>query len=383
MKVLQLIHNLRAEGAQRVLVNLVTATDPDVIQQQVCAWKMGGPLAQQLSSTRLPLMLGDQPPLRGQSFWRRLWVLRQLIRQQQIALIHAHLSDAVMLAAFLKYLTGVPFVITHHCPDFMPPNLRGLKARVYAWLVRWAMHHAHTHIAISASVQQSLIPALDLPQANWQVITNGVPLPPLSPINNPDIALPTAFPMRFKGKTLLIAVGRLDAVKDVAQLIDVMPLVLAVLPDARLAIVGDGPLRSQLQAQIARLHLQQQVELIGLSTQVPAWLLQADVFVSCSLYEGVPMALLEAMAYGLPVVVSDVIGNRDVVTHLRTGWLYNKVDANALASALITALQDSVRAQQMGQSAAVWVREHYSQAAMALAYQHLYQHLSQQLPLSR
>jgi glycosyltransferase involved in cell wall biosynthesis len=374
MKVLQLIHNLRAEGAQRVLVNLVSATDPQVIDQQVCAWKMGGPLAKQLQTMQVPLTLGDQLPLQGKSFFWRLMQLRHLICDQKIDLMHAHLSDAIMVAAFLKCLTGVPFVITHHCPDFMPPNLRGFKARLYAWVVRWAMRQAAMHIAISAAVQQSIITAVALHQANWQVVANGVPLPPLNQ-TKPILDFPLAMPARFRHRPILIAVGRLDIVKDVAQLIMAMPNVLAVMPDVRLAILGDGPLRGQLQAQIERLQLQSQIELVGLSTEVGAWLQQSTVFVSCSIYEGVPMALLEAMACGLPVVVSDVAGNRDVVAHLRTGWLYEKNEDNALISALITALQDHARAHQLGRAAAVWVREHYSQEAMASAYQRLYQQL--------
>jgi glycosyltransferase involved in cell wall biosynthesis len=256
----------------------------------------------------------------------------------------------------------------------MPPNLRGFKARLYAWVVRWAMRQAAMHIAISAAVQQSIITAVALHQANWQVVANGVPLPPLNQ-TKPILDFPLAMPARFRHRPILIAVGRLDIVKDVAQLIMAMPNVLAVMPDVRLAILGDGPLRGQLQAQIERLQLQSQIELVGLSTEVGAWLQQSTVFVSCSIYEGVPMALLEAMACGLPVVVSDVAGNRDVVAHLRTGWLYEKNEDNALISALITALQDHARAHQLGRAAAVWVREHYSQEAMASAYQRLYQQL--------
>lgn len=373
MKVLQLIHNLRAEGAQRVLVNLVTATDPRVIHQQVCAWKMSGPLVKPLQSLKvqIPLILGDQLPLKGRSFLGRLLVLRRLIRQQKVALVHAHLSDATLLAALLKCLTGVPFVITHHCPDFMPPNLRGFKAWIYAFGVRWAMRQAVMHIAISAAVQVSIMQALALHQAKWQVIANGVPLP--SQVHQPESALPAAMSARLMDRPLLIAVGRLDDVKDVAQLIAVMPDLLARWPGVRLAILGDGPLRAQLQAQIEQLQLQALVELVGLSTEVDAWLHRASIFISCSFYEGVPMALLEAMAVGLPVVVSDVAGHRDVVSHLRTGWLYEKTEGEALVSALTTLLQNPEQAQSLGQAAALAVRAHYSQESMALAYQHLYQ----------
>ncbi len=379
MKVLQLIHNLRAEGAQRVVVNLVAATSSIDIEQQVCAWRAGGPLALQIraqskqsQSKNVPLIVGDQAPLHGKSWVGRLFYLRQLIRHKQIDLVHAHLSDAVMMAAFLKYLTGVPFIITHHCPEYMPPDLRGLKARVYAGVVRWAVRQATTHIAISPVVQQAVVRSLRLQRANWKVIANGVPLPDITKA----LALPFAFPFRFKKKPLLITVGRLDSVKDFAQLIAAMPSVLAVMPEVRLAIVGDGPLRTQLQNQVDGLQLQDQIELVGMSTEIDAWLQHASVFVSCSFYEGVPMALLEAMVYGLPVVVSDVTGNRDVVEHLRTGWLYDKASERCLTAALLAALQDCRQAQQFGQAAAIWVRGHCSQDAMGTAYHHLYQHLS-------
>lgn len=371
MKVLQLLHNLRAEGAQRVVVNLVAnlpTAETKIIQQQVCAWKTGGPLASQI---QVPVWTGGAPPLAQKSLLTRLWAVRALLKRQAIDLVHAHLSDAVLVAALLKLISGRPFIVTHHCPECWPPNLRGIKARVYRVLVSWAMHQASAHVAISASVQQSVSQQLNLQAARWQVITNGVPIP------NRDQLLLEPLPaiaaeLQKQAAPILLAVGRLDNVKDWQQLISAMPAVLVQLPQARLIIIGEGNLRIQLQNQITQLRLDQQVFLMGLSTQVDAWLQRATLLVSCSFYEGVPMAVLEGMAWGLPVVASDVAGNRDVITDQINGYLYTKTNTDNLAQALVYVLQNPAKAKMIGEAARSWVIQNYSQASMIKAYQQLY-----------
>ena len=172
-------------------------------------------------------------------------------------------------------------------------------------------------------------------------------------------------------RPLLLWVGRLDPIKGLDVLVRATALVCRTQP-VQLAIVGDGPYREELLAGIAANDLADSVRLLGMREDVPSWLQSADVFVFPSRTEGLPNALLEAMAVGLPVVTTDVPGCRDLIQDGQTGLLVPVDDAAALAAAMLRLLDPGPFARRLGEAAADHVRRCHRRKDCFEAYRALY-----------
>ena len=156
---------------------------------------------------------------------------------------------------------------------------------------------------------------------------------------------------------VLGAVNRLSVQKDPLALLDAFALIRAALPEARLVVVGDGPLRGEMRRRISDLGLDEVVTMTGLRTDVPRLLQGMDVFVSASLWEGLPRTIIQAMATGLPVVATAADGVVDVVEDGRTGRLVPSRDPQALAAAALELLRSSDVAERVSRAAMVTVQE--------------------------
>ena len=163
---------------------------------------------------------------------------------------------------------------------------------------------------------------------------------------------------------LLGSVGRLDDQKGQGFLIEALPR----LKNTRCVIIGEGPLRPRLQAQIDRLHLQNRVQLLG-ERDASAWMAAFDIFVLPSLWEGLPNALMEAMGAGLPCVASSVDGVPELITPGREGLLVPPRDPAALALALSTLIDDQGLRRRLGAAAQDRVHASFTLTAMIRSYE--------------
>jgi glycosyltransferase involved in cell wall biosynthesis len=197
---------------------------------------------------------------------------------------------------------------------------------------------------------------LRVPPERLRVIFNGAPLPQVRP-------LPTVV-------RTMTYVGQLGPVKSVGTLLEALALLRPELPDLHLRIVGDGPLRAELEARADRPDLAGGVSFVGYRTDVPAQLALADAFVLPSVNENQPLALLEAMGAGLACVASHVGGIPEVLAD--TGLLVPPGDAPALARALRRLAMERGLAADLGNRAAERARDRYSIARCADSHLELY-----------
>ncbi len=228
--------------------------------------------------------------------------------------------------------------------------------RVFAWLrapLLAAMGRLTARLA-DAVVAPSDATAAELRRdygvAAVEVIPNGVP------------PAPAPLPHRREVPPVILYSGRLRSRKAVAVLLAAMPRVLAAFPACRLVIVGDGEQGARVAAAVRARGLAAHVELAGSLPRPAAMarLAAADVFCLPSIYEGLPLAILEAMAAGLPVVATAVSGNPEAVEDGTTGVLVRPESADALAEALIALLRDPERRRRMGEAARARVAERFS-----------------------
>lgn len=171
----------------------------------------------------------------------------------------------------------------------------------------------------------------------------------------------------------IVFVGRLEPQKDIGTLLKAVKLVNR--PNLQLLIIGEGNRRNILEETTKSLGLREQVTFCGRVSEVTPFLATADLFVLPSIAEGISNALLEAMACGLPCLVSDIPGNRTVITHEKDGFLFPVKDSAALAHLLEKFLTDEALRRRIGQAGRATVMQQFSLQAVVEAYLSLYNRL--------
>ena len=286
------------------------------------------------------------------------------VRAEQPDLLHTHLVHADVYGAVAARVLRVPFVSTRHNDD------RYLLGP-FRYVDRGFARGARRLIAISDAVRRFLVQAGHDPDRLVTVHYGLDELPPAPSEPTPGAAgIPDGTP-------LLLAVGRLIAQKDHATLLAAFASARERHPDARLAILGSGPLEPALRAQIGSLGLGDAVVLPG-RLEIRDWLERADVFVHTSRWEGFGIVLLEAMLAGLPVVATRVSAVPEVVADGETGLLVEAGDAAALAAALDRLLGEPELARRLGDAGLARARSEFSVAQMTERTLAVYRDATQQ-----
>ncbi|CAJ0681116.1 D-inositol-3-phosphate glycosyltransferase [Ralstonia mannitolilytica] len=324
MRILLLTTGLKLGGAEQQVAALARQFSALGHAVTVASLAQGQDVALHESVTVVQLEMRKTP----QSMARALWRLRAFIRQWQPDIIHAHMIHANLFGRMLGAISSAapPVICTAHSA------CEGGRLRMLAYRLtdRWSQLTTH----VSPQGRQAMIAAEAVPASRITVVPNGIDTAQFRP--DADQRLRTRAALGLQESTrLLINVGRL--VKEKAQ--DTLIDAFARLPpdlDARLLIVGEGPLRGALEQRIRDHQLTQQVHLIGARQDIPALLNAADLFVLSSDIEGMPLALGEALACELPVVATDAAGVAELMGEC--GEIVPRGDPAALAAAIRRAL---------------------------------------------
>jgi glycosyltransferase involved in cell wall biosynthesis len=358
---MQFVSDLDIGGAQEVVRTLAEHLTSAHCFVVVCALR-DGPLRREIEALGIPVaILPDRrhsiiafPAFVSEMLHLRR-ALAELIAKYQIDVIQTHLLRSLdFLALSLKADRNVKVYWTFHNANF---DLRRDHLRQHRWLYepKRRAHHLLYRlsakwvdglIAVSPEVKTAMLATLALPAEKIAVINNGV-----DPRRYRAIADRQLVRRRLglaEGDRAVVVVATLKEQKGHRYLIDAASAILPEFPDAHFLIIGDGELRQALEAQIAAHHLENNVHLLGTRHDVPALLAAADMFVLPSLWEGLPMALVEAMAAGLPVVATEVSGTRQVMVDGETGLLVPPGEITPLVRAISLLLADPARAAIMG-----------------------------------
>jgi len=281
----------------------------------------------------------------------------RLARAGRIQVIHSHGKGAGLYGRIAARLTGATSVHTFH--GIHPSGYGGLYLRLERALSRRTF--AVVHVSES---QAALARALGLaPAGRTRVIVNGIDAASVraaaagAPISRATLGLePDAL--------VLGTIARLDPVKRLEVLLRALPLLVARVPEAQLLIVGDGPERDALPALARTLGLEDRVVFAGAIPDAARVLPLVDLYVTASRREGLPTALLEAMACGVPVLATEAPGHVDAVEPEITGRLVPLDDAPGLAAAAALLLRDPALRARMGRAGRERVEQHFTRGRM-------------------
>ena len=242
-----------------------------------------------------------------------------------------------------------------------------VERRWHLWVDRWTHRGCRVTIGNSPSVIEHLAKRARIPQERLRLVPGGIDperIRQAAPIERAKLGL-------ADDQAVLLWAGRLDPVKGLDHLIEAVGRV-AAKRDVHLLLAGDGPQRAALATLADRRQLAARVHFLGARDDIPALLQMADVFVFPSRTEGLPNALLEAMAACRAIVTTDVPGCRDLIRHDETGLVVPFGDPAALAGALMRLLEDPDLAAKLGCAAGEEVERHWHIDQTYAAYESLY-----------
>jgi glycosyltransferase involved in cell wall biosynthesis len=290
--------------------------------------------------------------------------LAAIIERERPDVVHAVMYQAIQLARMAKPLTSVPFKLVSS------PRVNYRSRSLWTLLVdRWLKERDDLLIAECEASRRFLLQKLGYKPSKVITIRNGVDLAgwPASKIDRQKKRME----LRLSGADVLIgAVGRLDRQKGFGTLIEAMARLKGT--DARCVILGDGPEHDRLHALIRKHELERTVWLLGEKDEIPSWLSAFDLYCLPSLWEGLPNALLEAMALGLPVVASNVDGVPEAVADGKDGLLVPPSKPAALAKALASLVSDAGKRASLGAAAKATVNEKFTLRRMIEEYERAY-----------
>lgn len=360
--VAHVIGTLGIGGAERQLVNYLLAADRAEFRHTAVCLTSEGPLAAAVREAGVPVVV---LPVRLRTLGRDLPRLAAWLRRNDAAVVHAHMHYAALWGRLAALAAGVPVrVVTEHGRELW-------KNRLQVALDRWLTRHTCRHIAVSEDGLRLRIAREKVAPARIVLIPNGVAIPELADCEGRRRRVRAELGLAA-GQPVVGTVGRVVAVKGYAHLLAALTALRSRFPMVKWLLVGDGPELPGLLQEAERGGIREALLTPGFRSDVTDLLSAMDVFVMSSIREGLPVALLEAMAAARPVVVTAVGGMPDAVVHGANGLLVPPADPAALAEAIGSLLADETTASRLAAAARATAKERYSITSVARRIEDVY-----------
>ncbi len=297
---------------------------------------------------RVPLVKEIRPSKDLSAFF----ALYRLIRRERFDLVHVHMTKAGILGRFAAKLARVKtvFMTGHGWSGHLENYFDHPLAKKFFFIIEkiWGQFFTDGIILLTREDLMAIRNKKMYDPRKLHLVSNGIDFQELehfktSPIRQ-ELGIPTSAP-------LVLTVGRICKVKAQKIFVDAAQRVLAKGVDSYFLLVGEGPDRNEILSMVERYGLKNRFYLLGNRRDVPGILKSADIFVLTSITEGMAMTLLEAMALGRPVIVSDIPGNRALVQEGRTGLLFPVNNSEILSHRLVELLQNKELQKRLGREA--------------------------------
>ncbi len=362
IRILHIIPSLDRAGAEKQLVLLARGLPRDEFEVHVCALTRGGPLEAELREAGVPVtVIGKRWKFDPLAYLR----LKQYIRQLRPAVVQTWMFAANAYGRAAARAAGVPHLVAgERCVDRW-------KAPYQFAIDRHLMQYTN-RVVVNAPAIRDFCARHGLPADRFEIIANGVLPARPSRYSRAELLQELELPDDAR---LVGAVGRLWPQKRMKDVIWAFALVYVLHPGTKLLVIGEGPQRTLLEQFVRDLKAEEHVRLLGHREDVPDLLPHLDLLWSGSEYEGMPNALLEAMAAGVPVVATDIPGHRELIAPGETGALVPIADRAGFARETDRLLSDPALARQLGAAGQRRVLDQYSAERMVEQHVRLYREI--------
>lgn len=365
MVIAHVIDSLEVGGAEMVVVALCRAHAAAGHHVEVHCLTMAGPLASDLEEQGIPVYAHASA---RHSALRSAWKLFRAFRQSRPDVVHCHNKTATICAAAAARLTRAAIVSTRHG---MGPQPFRFRTELKFWIT--AAMLCDRVVTVCDAARRNMAAGVRIAASKVVTIRNGAS-PPRIGIDGDDIDGEGIGRSEVAAKPgfTLITVGRLARAKDFATLLRAVAVAREAVPDLHLWIVGAGEEGPALRQLCEKLALESIVRFWGERRDVGNWLRAADVFVLSSTSEGLPISMLEAMAAGLPAIVTDVGALPELVTLSGAGTVVPARSVDGLARAIVDLANRRSELAALGERASACYRTHFTPDRMADDYLALY-----------
>ena len=356
---MHLILSMEIGGTQTRLAYLANALGKEKFDFSICCLERIGNINYRIDE-KVKIFLMNKKP--GKAFLLP-FKLFKLFKQEKIDIVHTHDFPTLFYGVIGAVLARTPVVIHGEMGDIFEESRR----RHYLVVRRLLSFFVNRIVANSNGLKGFVKELTGIKESKFKIIYNGVDVE--------NFKRPAASEDDSRGEKNDIIIGsasRLIDHKNQQMLIKAIPLVKEEIGCIKVVIIGDGPSRPKLEAMASDLRVERYIQFLGARTDVSKLLGTLDIFVFPSLAEGCPNAILEAMSSGLPVIASDVVGNRELVKNDITGILFSLDDVRSLADAIIDLARNTEKRKKMGDEAKKRAEKIFSLEQMAIRYSDLY-----------
>ncbi|MEM2129723.1 MAG: glycosyltransferase [Candidatus Bathyarchaeia archaeon] len=369
-KILYLITGLTYGGAERQLVYLSTAMQAAGWEVSVVSMLPLQGLAVELEKSGVSLYTLQMR--RGKPSIKALQKFIRIVQDNQPHIVHTHMVHANLMGRVTRLFTPIPFLIC------TVQNINeGKRYREIAYRLTDPLCDLTTQVSLAGLNRYVSIKAV--PSHKIAFIPNGIDTDKFAFSQEKRAILRNA--LQLNETFTWLAVGRFDPAKDYHTMLKAFANVISERA-AVLMIAGEGPEQSQIKQLASDLGIEQFVKFLGLRKDVPDLMSAADAFILSSAWEGLPLVLLEASASELPIVATDVGGNREVVLNEQTGILVPPANPDMLGRAMSRLMQlTDIERRSMGKQARKHVEDNYSLKYVMSLWANLYNKALDQIKL--
>lgn len=274
--------------------------------------------------------------------------------------IHSHRYKENMMAFAIKvFLRKVRLISTVHGRFEHQDGLRQMILRLINAVILG--RYFSSVVAVSQDLKDFLTHDLHIPESRVRCVINGI-----KTVNHAKTDL-------MSGETIVIgSAGRLFPVKDYSLMIDAARDICRIKGNIRFVLAGDGPEMEDLRSKIRECGIEERFQLLGHVMDMEGFYRSIDIYLNTSKHEGMPVTILEAMTYGIPVIAPDVGGLKELISSGEEGFLVGERSGSAFANALIRLSEDKQSARTMGMNARRKIKREFSSKKMVQNYAALY-----------
>ncbi len=365
---LHLSISLDIGGLENLILNLCQRIDRRRYRPIVCCLSDGLGLQREFEELGIPAF---SIPKREGFDWCLIPSIVSLLRRERVDILHTHNACPYLYGTIAGTWAGVRTLVhTEHS------NIEREHGGLWR-AEKYLSYLAYPIIADSKNVADTLVHEQSVHPRRVRVILNGIDVQRFRP-SPPNRQLQQELGIRETDRVIGI-VARLVPVKNHEVLFSSFAMLCSMRPNLRLLVVGDGPLRRELEKRAQALGISNRVVFAGNQRDIPGYLSLMDVFVLSSISEGLPLTLLEAMAAGIPVVCTRVGGIPEVIRHGVNGLLAASDAHEELGERCLQLLDDPLFARSLAKKAREEVIRKYSLRAMTRAYEAVYNHMGNAL----
>lgn len=355
---LQVVNSLEVGGLERVVIDLLQHSNQKIYLQHLLCLEGRGGLFSEIESMNISTFVLDRTHA---SILKTLYEIRKIIKKNDIHIIHAHNVSPLFFSCLLKKVTKAKYSIIYTSHNYLKnlSKAQDSRFRIFSKCV-------DRFVTVSDQLK-------DFYEHHYQikpidVVYNGIPDPCLKT----DPVTVSGYKKQYEGKRVIGTVANMTEQKGMPFLIESIPKVIERHGDAHFILVGDGPVLPKLKEMAAALHVEDFVTFAGRRLDAVNWMAMFDLFVLPSLWEGLPIVILEAIASKKPLVVTDVGGNSILVKNKENGFLVPAGNSTIFANAIIRMLDDKNRMAQMGMAGRRLFESGYTVSKMMENYASIY-----------